>query len=220
VTASPATTRKAATPEEHSTREKIVRAAMRLFWAEGYHPTPISRILAEAGVHSGSLYYFFPSKRDLLIAVLDFYLANIWPMLLEPVWSAHSDPLDRVFGLLEAYRRNVVATDCRYCPIGNLAIEIADPDPEIRKRIAANFDQWIAAVEGCLVDAGDRLPAGIDRHALASYVLTTMEGAVMQARVQRTVTPFDASIAALRDYFDRLQEAASPALRAVAARPA
>lgn len=193
-----------------STRDRILDVAMRLFWSEGYQATPVSRILGEAGVHAGSLYHVFDSKRDLLIAVLDRYLEGIWPMLLDPVWEAHDDPIDRVFGLLEVYRRNVLETGCRYgCPIGNLAIEIADPDPEVRERIAANFDQWIAAVESCLEQAGDRLPEEVDRHALATYVLTTMEGAVMQARAQRSVRPFDASIDSLRDYFDRLEEAAT-----------
>lgn len=183
---------------------------MRLFWTEGYQATPVSRILEEAGANAGSLYHFFPSKQDLLVAVLDRYLEGIWPMLLDPVWEAHEDPIDRVFGLLAAYRANVVVTDCRYgCPIGNLAIEISDPDPEVRERIAANFDQWIEAVEACLDDAAERLPDDIDRHALATYVLTTMEGAVMQARAQRSVEPFDASIDGLRDYFDRLEEAAA-----------
>lgn len=193
-----------------STRDRILDVAMRLFWSEGYQATPVSRILEEAGVHAGSLYHFFDSKRDLLIAVLDRYLEGIWPMLLDPVWEAHEDPIDRIFGLLEVYRRNVLETGCRYgCPIGNLAIEIADPDPEVRERIAANFDQWIAAVESCLEEAGDRLPEEVDRHALGTYVLTTMEGAVMQARAQRSVAPFDASIDSLRDYFDRLESAAT-----------
>lgn len=197
-------------PEEPPTRERIVDAAMRLFWSDGYQATPVSRILAEAGANAGSLYHFFPSKQDLLVAVLDRYLEGIGPLLLDPVWEAHDDPIDRVFGLLDLYRRNVVATGCRYgCPIGNLAIEIADPDPEVRERIAANFDQWIAAVESCLDDAADRFPADTDRHALATYVLTTMEGAVMQARAQRSVAPFDASVEALRDYFDRLEDGAS-----------
>lgn len=193
-------------PEAPPTRERIVDAAMLLFWRDGYQATPVSRILDEAGVHAGSLYHFFPSKQDLLVAVLDRYLEGIGPMLLDPVWEAHDDPIERIFGLLGVYRRNVVATGCRYgCPIGNIAIEIADPDEEVRERIAANFDQWIDAVESCLDDAGDRLPAVVDRRALATYVLTTMEGAVMQARAQRSVAPFDDSMETLRDYFDRLE---------------
>lgn len=195
--------------EERPTRERIVDVAMHRFWADGYRATPLSRILEEAGVNPGSLYHYFPSKQDLLIAVLDRYLEGIRPMLLDPVWDAHDDPVERVFGLLDAYRDNVVATDCTYgCPIGNLALELADPDPPVRERIARNLERWVAAVEACLADARERFPAGTDLHALAVHVLTTMEGAVMQARAFRSVEPFDESVARLRDYFDRLHEAA------------
>lgn len=200
--------------QERPTRERLVDVAMRRFWADGYRATPLSAILEEAGVNPGSLYHYFPSKEDLLIAVLDRYLEGIGPMLLDPVWEAHRDPIERVFGLLDVYRQNVVATGCTYgCPIGNLALELADPPPPVRERIAANFARWVAAVETCLDDARDRFPDDCDVHELAVHVLTTMEGAVMQARAFRDVTPFDHSIARLRDYFDRLQEAASTATR-------
>jgi TetR/AcrR family transcriptional repressor of nem operon len=196
--------------EAHPTRQRLVDAAMLLFWRDGYQSTSVAAILAEAGVNAGSMYWFFPTKQDLLVAVLDRYLEGIVPMLLEPVWKAHADPIDRVFGLLRVYRRSIVETHCTYgCPIGNLAIEIADPDPIVREKIRANFDQWIAAVEECLTAARDRFPPETDLHDLATYVLTTMEGAVMQARAQRNVAPFDASVARLRDYFDRLFEASA-----------
>ena len=199
---------------ERSTRERLVDVALRRFWADGYRATPLSTILEQAGVNPGSLYHYFPSKEDLLIAVLDRYLEGIGPMLLDPVWEAHDDPIERVFGLLAVYRENVVATGCTYgCPIGNLALELADPAPPVRERIAANFAQWVDAVETCLEEARDRFPDDCDLHGLAVHVLTTMEGAVMQARASRDVTPFDDSIARLRDYFDRLHDASPTAPR-------
>ena len=49
------------------------------------------------------------------------------------------------------------------------------------------------------------LPADLDRHTLAQFVLTTMEGGVMQARPHRDLKPFDAGVNFLR-HFDRLAE--------------
>jgi hypothetical protein len=48
------------------------------------------------------------------------------------------------------------------------------------------------------------LPRGIDRRGLAEFVLTTMEGAVMQARTHRDVSYFDRAVAQLRAYFTLL----------------
>ena len=50
------------------TRTRLVLAAMQLFWEKGYNSTSIADVLQTAKVNSGSLYYFFPGKADLLAA--------------------------------------------------------------------------------------------------------------------------------------------------------
>ena len=176
-------------------------AAMHLFLEKGYNSTSIADILGKAGANSGSLYHFFPGKQDVLIAVLDTYLHGIRPMLLDPAWQGVDDPLERIFILLGRYRQFLVDSDCFYgCPIGNLALEIHEPDPPVRDRLAANFNAWTQAIEECL-QAADSLPGDIDRKALAQFVLTTMEGGVMQARTHRDLEPFDASVTQLQNYF-------------------
>jgi hypothetical protein len=52
------------------------------------------------------------------------------------------------------------------------------------------------------------LPPGADRNALGEFVLTVMEGAVMQARTYRDIGYFDRNIAVLRDYITSLMSAA------------
>lgn len=184
------------------TRERLVMAAMELFWEKGYGSTSIADILKKAEANSGSLYHFFPAKQDLLTAVLDTYFSGIRPMLLEPAWEGVDDPIDRIFALLDRYRHFLIESDCFYgCPIGNIALEIHEPDPAVREKLAANFAAWAAAIEECLVAADDRLPADLDRRELSQFVLTTMEGGVMQARTHRSLETFDASVSQLRNYF-------------------
>ena len=161
----------------------------------------------------GSLYHFFPTKQDILLTVLDRYHAGIAPMLLEPAWREVQDPIEKVFALLARYRTAHAQTDCSYgCPIGSLALELHEPDPPVRERLAANFDAWVAAVEVCFVAAGDRLPAEVNRRDLALFTLTTMEGAVMLARTHRNLDRYDAAVRTLRQHLDQLQTAA-PAIR-------
>ena len=189
------------------TRGKIVEAAMELFWLKGFGSTSIADILSRSQVNSGSLYHYFPGKQDLLVAVLETYRDGIGPMLLEPAWSGVADPIERIFALLARYRQLIVETDCAYgCPIGSLALELHEPDPVVRERMAQNFDAWTAGVRGCLEEAGDRLPPGLDLQAQAEFVLTVMEGAVMQARTYRNVAFFDRAVAQLRTFFDALTE--------------
>ena len=194
------------------TRERIVEAAMELFWLKGYGSTSISDILSRSQVNSGSLYHFFPGKQDLLIAVLDCYRDGIGPMLLDPVWEGVDDPIERIFALLGKYRELIVSTECFYgCPIGSLALELHEPDPPVRERLAGNFTGWVDAVRSCLDSASARLPEELDRQALAEFVLTVMEGAVMQARTHRDVSYFDRAVAQLRIHFDQLERVKEPA---------
>ena len=184
------------------TRQRLVLAAMQLFWEKGYNSTSIADVLQTAKVNSGSLYYFFPGKIDLLVAVLDLYHDGIRTMLLEPAWAGVDDPIEKIFALLARYRQSLVDTECFYgCPIGSLALELHEPDPAVRERLAKNFSAWIEAIVECLQQAQARLPANLNRRDLAQFVLTTMEGGVMQARTFRDIDYFDAAVRQLRLYF-------------------
>ena len=188
------------------TRTRLILSAMKLFAEKGYGSTSVQDILREAGANAGSLYHVFATKQDLLVAVLEAYRDGIEPMLLAPAWQGVDDPIARIFALLAAYRAMLAETDCLYgCPIGSLALELHEADPVVRELLAVNFANWAGAIERCLEAAGDRLPADLDRRALAEFVLTTMEGGVMQARTHRDVGYFDRGVAALRDHFDMLQ---------------
>jgi TetR/AcrR family transcriptional regulator, transcriptional repressor for nem operon len=185
------------------THERIVMAAMDLFLRKGYGSTSIAEVLQHADVNAGSLYHFFPGKQDLLLAVLDTYHSGIRELLLEPAWRGVADPIERIFALLACYRDALTQTDCTYgCPIGSLALELHEPDPPVRRRLAANFSAWVEAIVECLDAAAERLPPRIDRQALAEFVLTTMEGGVMLSRTWRDIAYFDRAVAELRRHFD------------------
>lgn len=198
-------------PPQVDTQTRIIDAAARLFHEQGFNGTGISTILREAEVNSGSLYHFFPSKEALLVAVLERYTHLLRPVVMDPVEAAASDPIERVFALFAQYRGWLSpAGFAQGCPIGNLALEVGDSSPEARRLIRSNFEGWHGVVKSWLDAAGTRLPARLDRGQLAVFVLTVLEGAIMQARAAQSPQPFDDSIAQLRGYFDLLiTEAAS-----------
>lgn len=187
------------------TRERLVEAAMELFVFQGYAGTGLAQIARQAGVLPGSLYYFFPTKEDLLLATLERRRQTLYEGVLAPIWEREADPIERVFGLLAGYRRMLEATGFRHgCPIGNLVVEVGETHPRARALLTANFEGWLDAVEECFANARPRLPARLDPRRLAVFVLTTMEGAVMLARSYRNFEAYDAAIVQLRDYVEQL----------------
>lgn len=193
----------------HPTRERLIEAARDVFWRKGYHASSVAEILELADANSGSLYHFFPTKLDLLLAVLEWYADNLGTAIVEPARQRADDPVEVVFAVLDGYRQALLATELTFgCPIGNLALEFKEPDPPVRELLALNFTQWCGAVEEALEEAADRFPGDVDLKELSQFVLTTMEGAVMQARTHRSIEPFDASVRQLRRYVRALEEQA------------
>lgn len=188
-----------------NTRQRILESASRLFHEQGFAATGVAAILREAGVNSGSLYHFFPNKEALLAEVLEAYLEQLYPQVMQPAELAEPDPLARVFYLMNWYRGYLLANDCRLgCPIGNLALEVVDTHPQVKQLLEKNFQNWVTIIHGWLDEAADRLPADCDRQALAGFVLAVMEGGIMQSRAAGSAVPFDQSIDQLRSYFEAL----------------
>lgn len=187
------------------TKERILRTAFQLFHEQGFHATGVATIVREAGINPGSLYHFFEGKDQLLLQVLEFALAYLGPAVMEPVERKTSDPIERIYALLGQYREGMMHNGCRMgCPIGNLALEVSDGNVAARSLIHRNFENWVKRVEGWLVEAGDRLPLDVERAKLARFILTVMEGGLMQARAANNLGAFDDSVAVLRDHLEML----------------
>lgn len=189
------------------TRALLVETAAALFHRQGYAATGLAEILENASSGSGSLYHHFKNKQDLLAAILEHYAHRFESEIAGPCREAEADPIDRLFAILDFYRQMLTQTSCQLgCPIGNLVGELADSHDAVREQLAELFTIWRGEVRTCLEQARARLPAGLDLEAMSMLVLSVMEGGVMQARVGRSLEPFDKSVAMLRDYFDRLMQ--------------
>ena len=187
------------------TRDRIVEAARQLFFQQGFTATGISQILRAADARSGSLYYFFPSKKELLQAVLQKYLGLLEPNVLRPAFERTTDPVERLFAVLDGYRALLHSTGFQLgCPIGNLALEVSTSQPAARRLIAENFEAWSIAIRALIERFADRLPPGVSPAALTRHVQATMEGAIMLARAYQDFEPFDQAVGQLRDYVERL----------------
>jgi len=66
-------------------RERIIAAAARLFGEKGYHDTTTAEIAESAGVAAGTIYIYFSSKEELLVAVFEEFLGRHMERLREGV---------------------------------------------------------------------------------------------------------------------------------------
>lgn len=194
-------------PRRTNTRERLITTAAELFWRQGYSQTGVNEIMQQAQTTSGSFYHFFPTKDDLLLAVVDHVGNLLENDVFDRAAKSTNDPIERVIAVVEASRRHLVTNDFVFgSPLGTLAAELSESHPAVRLRIAELFGDWVDRIRGYLDDAGDRLPPAADREALARFVLSAVEGAVLQARVDRNLAAFDATVSELRHHLTLLQQ--------------
>ena len=98
-----------------ATRERILRAAERIFGERGLHEVTTKDIAAEAGVAVGTLYTYFPDKRELFLEVLERHSAQVGQVLDSRVSLAASQGVggrEFVYGLVKAvYESHALSPD-------------------------------------------------------------------------------------------------------------
>jgi AcrR family transcriptional regulator len=119
-------------PAADARRREILAAASRLFRSRGLHATGMREIAAELGMTAGNLYYYFPSKQDLLAFCQEDTLAQLLALAAE-VESAGLPP-DRALSRLLAGHVRVLN---EHTP-GSLAhLEVEEVPAERRPRLLA-----------------------------------------------------------------------------------
>lgn len=84
-----------------STRERILDAALELFSAKGFYDTRLDEIAAEASASKGSIYFHFPNKEKLFIALVDQFADLIERRAKEAI-AQETKGIRRVQAALEA----------------------------------------------------------------------------------------------------------------------
>ncbi|GCD94555.1 TetR/AcrR family transcriptional regulator [Embleya hyalina] len=161
-------------------RDRLLATAEELFYAEGIRAVGIERILAESGVGRASLYRHFPSKDDLVVAVLEARDRRWRAWLAERVEALGGGPSAVFDALAERFARN----DFRGCAFINTMVESADPDGSAHRVAADHKERVVAYLEQLLTAARVSEP-----DLLAREFALLVDGAIVTALRERTPAP-------------------------------
>lgn len=166
--------------EKTPVKERLLRAAAALFYADGMSATGIDAITARAGVAKMSLYNNFASKADLIAAYLETRLAE-WQGLAQARLAAATTPRARVLAVFDSYVDHAgFAYDrgFRGCGLLNAAAELPIGAPG-RAVVARQKEETEALFRQHL---GDLWPTSPVRAAeTAQHLSFLLEGAMAQA---------------------------------------
>lgn len=124
-----------------SARDRLLDTADRLFYAEGVHTVGIDRLISEAGVAKGSLFYNFSGKDELIAA----YLAGRDERRRARIRQHQeglSDPVERLLAVFDALQDAVTSPDYNGCPFANAYAEA--PADSVEARALRTFRDWLA----------------------------------------------------------------------------
>lgn len=169
-------------------RQEIIDAAYRCFYDGGFHGTGIDTVMADTGISKRTLYKYFPSKEDLIEAVLDKYGDDVEGALFQPALARSSDPREQIKAIFDVRREMMDSFNCQGCLAQKAAQEYMGKHAGIEAR---------GKISGYLVEnhlkalcekADMKNPAGT-----ALQINMLLQGAVALSQMRRETTAFDAA---------------------------
>ncbi|MCK8644889.1 TetR/AcrR family transcriptional regulator [Mycobacterium colombiense] len=177
-------------------RERMVVSAALLIRERGAHATAISDVLEHSGAPRGSAYHYFPGGRTQLVCEAVDYAGEH----VAAVIAGADDGLQLLDTLIDKYRRQLLDSDFRAgCPIVAVSVEAGEQDDAERlviERAAAVFDRWTDLIAARFVADGI---APERARELAVLATSSLEGAIVLARVRRDLMPLDVVHRQLRE---------------------
>ncbi len=167
-----------------STRLRILDAATDLFGLRGVEAVSLDVIAGEVGVAKQTLLYWFPSKDDLVQAVLESAVVELSVGVEAAIRATSDDPLDRIDAVVKAVFRQAV----RRPSLLGLVREISRLPPATGDRLHEAFEPLVARAIGYLrreMDAGHLRPA--DPRLVAALVYATVTGIATEPEALRSV---------------------------------
>lgn len=177
-----------------SNKEKLLTDGLRLVHERGFGASSVRDITQAAGVPQGSFTNHFASKEAFGLEILERYREMTSAAVRASLRNDRLPPLRRlrawIDGQLEYLRKDDMRRGCLY---GNLTAEASEASDAIRFRVASVFAENQASVAYCLeaaIDAGELAP-DTDVQELAGFIVSSLQGAILVAKSQRSPIPVE-----------------------------
>ena len=159
-------------------RRHVVETAYALFKRDGFHATGIDRIIAEAGVAKMTMYRHFPSKDDLIVAVLE-HRARRFERQLDRLAEGAGSAEGKITTILDWHGRWFRSPDFHGCLFAHALAEFGDPDHPVFKTAAGQKNGLRLRMQRILKGV---MP-GARAASVAAALLMLIEGATLLAQM-------------------------------------
>ena len=167
----------ATTPEPVSAkRAHLMATAQRLFYRDGYRIVGIDTLLAEARVAKMTLYNHFPSKDDLIVAVIEKLDAEVRAALTRAVDAAGNSPTRRLLAVFDWLAIWFKSDDFKGCGFIRALSEFPEPEHPVHQAAWRHKQAVNAMLRQLVTEAGAKHPA-----EFANVLSLLIDGAILSA---------------------------------------
>jgi AcrR family transcriptional regulator len=160
-------------------RQRILQTADRLFYQDGIRAVGIDRIIAEAGVAKMSLYHHFPSKDDLILAVLQYREEGVLAFFRSAMARHGKKVKSSLRAFFAALKDLFESPGFRGCPFQNAAVELADPSHPGTEFVRGHKLRFSEFLRGLVAASVGKAAAKV-----APAVAILVEGAIITVMIQ------------------------------------
>lgn len=178
----------------NETRAQLIRAGVEALTEKGFTATGLEEILAKVNVPKGSFYYYFDSKEQFGLALIENYGTYFASKLDLFFRDEDVEPLQRLVNFAAHARHNMARYDFkRGSLIGNLGQEMSVLPGTFRQKLLDVFEDWQAKTAACFRDAkaAGEIDASYDCDLLAAHFWIGWEGAVLRSKLEHRAQPMD-----------------------------
>ncbi len=175
-----------AVPKKAIKRLQIIQAAFKLFTENGFYATGVDLIMRQAGVSKRTMYIYFPTKNDLIVAVLEFYRINYERGLKDLLARNDLSNREKILAIFEDAGNWFANKQFHGCLAVNAMGEFYGKDPAIENACRV-FKTWELDV---FRELTKELPV-MYPNDLAFKLLVLLEGMGAIAQVMKQPCPID-----------------------------
>ncbi len=180
------------TMTKETTKDRLLAHAARIMRKKGFNNTGIQEILQSAGVPKGSFYFYFKSKDDLGLALIDYHAKSLAARNEPVLKSSDTPPLQRLKQFFEGTRLlSNQEEEMSGCPIGNLTQEMGILSDAFQTKLRGVFNMMKGAIRECLEEARTRheIDPRMDPDETADFILNSWQGALLRIKAEGNAQP-------------------------------
>jgi TetR/AcrR family transcriptional repressor of nem operon len=183
-------------------REKLIEATFEEVFTSGYNAASLANILNKAEVKKGAMYHYFPSKKQMVLAMIE----EKHLLRIEEKWKLLINESKDVISVLVSILHDTKSWDLKNgYAFGNLLQEPLEHDEEFANLLMSVLDNWKNLFINALEKEKDQINQNINTKQCSTFIIATLEGAILLSKKSEDTEDFEDCMVKVTNYLNTLK---------------